>query len=100
MGRSSLAFTDLIGEKDPMHKTHSSPSSTPFSRGRRKIAPFEIPDHPGTSATSAALDLYAMEKAAILNQHVIGYGRLAENEWSALRLDPPDMQAARRYRLT
>jgi Xaa-Pro aminopeptidase len=41
-----------------------------------------------------------MEKAASLNQHVIGYGRLAENEWSGLHLDAPDMRAARLYRLT
>ena len=41
-----------------------------------------------------------MEKAASLNQHVIGYGELAEREWAALGLDAPDMAAARRYRLT
>ncbi len=41
-----------------------------------------------------------MEKAASLNQHVIGYGALAEGEWAALGLDAPDMDAARRYRLT
>ena len=40
-----------------------------------------------------------MEKAASLNQHVIGYGALAEREWAALGLDAPDMDAARRYRL-
>ena len=41
-----------------------------------------------------------MEKAASLNQHVIGYGALAEGEWAALGLDAPDMAKARRYRLT
>jgi Xaa-Pro aminopeptidase len=40
-----------------------------------------------------------MEKAASLNQHVIGYGGLAESEWAALGLDAPDMDFARRYRL-
>ena len=40
-----------------------------------------------------------MEKAASLNQHVIGYGALAEGEWAALGLDAPDMAVARRYRL-
>jgi Xaa-Pro aminopeptidase len=40
-----------------------------------------------------------MEKAASLNQHVIGYGDLAESEWAALGLDAPDMDVARRYRL-
>jgi Xaa-Pro aminopeptidase len=77
-----------------------SSSPTPFPRRRRKIAPFEIPDHPGANATRALLDQYTMAKAASLNQHVIGYGKLAEDEWSALRLDAPDVQAARRYRLT
>jgi Xaa-Pro aminopeptidase len=41
-----------------------------------------------------------MEKAASLNQHVIGYGALAETEWAALGLGAPNMDAARRYRLT
>ena len=75
------------------------PPSPPFPGRRRKIAPFEIPEHPGASAERAALDLYAMEKAASLNQHVIGYGALAEGEWAALGLDAPDMGVARRYRL-
>jgi Xaa-Pro dipeptidase len=75
-------------------------AGAPFTGRRRKIAPFEIPEHPGASASRPALDLYAMEKAASLNQHVIGYGALAEGEWSALGLDAPDMAAARRYRLT
>ena len=78
----------------------STNSSPPFPGRRRKIAPFEIPEHPGASAERAALDLYAMEKAASLNQHVIGYGALAEREWAALGLDAPDMTKARRYRLT
>jgi hypothetical protein len=43
-----------------------------------------------------ALTLYALEKAASLNQHVIGYGELAEREWAALGLDAPDMAKARR----
>ncbi len=76
-----------------------SPKS-PFPGRRRKIAPFELPEHPGESAPRKALDLYAMEKAASLNQHVIGYGTLAEGEWAALGLDAPDMGKARRYRLT
>ncbi len=72
----------------------------PFPGRRRKIAPFVLPEHPGEAAPKSALDLYAMEKAASLNQHVIGYGALAEGEWAALGLDAPDMNTARRYRLT
>jgi Xaa-Pro dipeptidase len=82
-----------------MQKPTTNPSA-PFPGRRRKIAPFEIPEHPGASAERAALDLYAMEKAASLNQHVIGYGALAAREWTALGLDAPDMAKARRYRLT
>ncbi len=73
---------------------------TPFPGRRRKIAPFEIPEHPGNAASRGELDRYAMEKAASLNQHVIGYGALAEGEWAALGLHAPDMDVARRYRLT
>ena len=69
------------------------------SRNRRKIAPFVLPEYPGLAAARDALDRYAMEKAAGLNQHVIGYGNLAEREWAALGLDAPNMDAARRYRL-
>ncbi len=73
--------------------------AAPFSGRRRKIAPFVLPDHPGETASHEALAHYAMEKAASLNQHVIGYGALAEGEWAARSLDAPDMNAARRYRL-
>lgn len=72
----------------------------PRSVQRRKIRPFEIPEHPGDHASREALDTYAAEKAASLNQHVIGYGGLAEGEWAALGLEAPDMDAARRFRLT
>jgi len=74
--------------------------SGPRSVQRRKIRPFEIPQHPGDQASRDALDTYAAEKAASLNQHVIGYGGLAEGEWAALGLEAPDMDAARRFRLT
>src|SRR5262249_3653529 len=73
---------------------------TPFPGRRRKIAPFVLPEHPGETASRGMLDRYAMEKAASLNQHVIGYGPLAEAEWAALGLAAPDMEVARRYRLT
>ena len=76
-----------------------SPAAAPFSRNRRKIAPFVLPEHPGESAGAAELERYAAEKAASLNQHVIGYGELAEREWRALGLAAPDMGVARRHRL-
>ena len=65
----------------------------------RKIKPFELPVHPGQSASADDLATYAADKAASLNQHVIGYGELAEREWEALGLGPPDLEAARRHRL-
>jgi Xaa-Pro dipeptidase len=74
-------------------------TANPFPGRRRKIAPFVLPEHPGETASHPALDRYAMEKAASLNQHLIGYGALAEGEWAALGLDAPDMSVARRYRL-
>jgi Xaa-Pro aminopeptidase len=77
----------------------TSPKS-PFPGRRRKIAPFQLPEHPGESASHDVLNRYAMEKAASLNQHVIGYGTIAEGEWAALGLEAPDMNVARRYRLT
>ena len=65
----------------------------------RKIAPFVVPAHPGPDATAAELTDYANAKAAGLNQHVIGYGALAEGEWAARGLEAPDQVAARRHRL-
>ncbi|MEP6638389.1 MAG: Xaa-Pro peptidase family protein [Chloroflexota bacterium] len=58
-----------------------------------------MPEHPGAAASTPELSRYAMDKAAGLNQHVIGYGELAEREWTARGLDAPDMPAARRHRL-
>jgi Xaa-Pro dipeptidase len=62
-----------------------------FSR-HRKIAPFA----PGEEA---ALRQDSRAKAASLNSHVLGYGALAEAEWAAAGLAPPDLPAMRRYRL-
>lgn len=58
-----------------------------------------MPAQPGADATTADLTRHAADKAAALNQHVIGYGDLAEREWASLGLVAPDMDAARRYRL-
>ena len=41
----------------------------------------------------------AREKAASLNQHVLGYGALAEAEWAAAGIAAPDLPAMRTYRL-
>ena len=82
-----------------MASPHPSSSTPPFGHRRRKIAPFELPGHPGEAASFEALERFAAAKAANLNQHVIGYGALAEAEWAALGLAAPDMDAARRYRL-
>ena len=66
---------------------------------RRKIAPFHKPENPGPNAAQSELMRFAAEKAAGLNQHVIGYGDLTENEWAALDLAAPNLDAMRRYRL-
>lgn len=41
----------------------------------------------------------AREKAANLNQHVLGYGDLAKTEWRKAGIADPDLSAMRRYRL-
>ena len=58
----------------------------------RKIMPFE----PGEEAELRA---GARAKAAALNQHVLGYGAIAEAEWAAAGIAAPDLPAMRRYRL-
>jgi Xaa-Pro dipeptidase len=58
----------------------------------RKIKPFE----PGGAE---ALRAEARAKAAALNQHVLGYGEVAEREWAAAGIPAPDLAAMRNYRL-
>ena len=72
---------------------------SPRARAARKIAPFVVPPHPGRDASEPDLTTYATAKAAALNQHVIGYGELAEREWAARGLAAPDVDAIRAYRL-
>ncbi len=74
-------------------------SASNFGRHRRKIMPFEIPTHPGEQAGSEALEMFSRGKASALNQHVIGYGALAEGEWAKAGIAAPDLAAMRRYRL-
>ncbi|WP_419904337.1 M24 family metallopeptidase [Kiloniella sp.] len=80
-------------------KNTPSGSGQLFGRHRRKIAPFEIPEHPGPNASHAELEAWARSKAANFNQHVIGYGALAEGEWKAAKIPEPDLGTMRRYRL-
>ncbi len=70
-----------------------------FGGAARKIAPFIVPAHPGAAASDDDLTDYAAAKASALNQHVIGYGSLAQGEWAARGLDAPDLDAARAHRL-
>lgn len=69
-------------------------SRSNFGR-HRKIMPFE-PDAAGDIET---LRRQAREKAASLNQHVLGYGETAEREWAAAGMSAPDLPAMRQYRL-
>jgi len=70
-----------------------------FGRHRRKIMPPLPPQHPGSFASHAELAAYATDKASAWNRHVLGYGALAESEWSGLGLAEPDLEKVRRYRL-
>ncbi|MEM1040112.1 MAG: Xaa-Pro peptidase family protein [Pseudomonadota bacterium] len=72
---------------------------TTFGRHKRKIEPFAVPQHPGNDAGFEALETYARAKAASMNQHLIGYGALAENEWALAGLPDPDLHTMRTYRL-
>ena len=56
-----------------------------------------MPFEPGASIDD--LRRGAREKAAALNQHVLGYGALAEAEWRAAGIADPDLAAMRKYRL-
>ena len=66
-------------------------TGTTFSR-HRKIAPFLPGEEAELRAGSRA-------KAAALNQHVLGYGEIAEREWAAAGLPAPDLPAMRQYRM-
>lgn len=63
-----------------------------FGRHQRKIMPFE-------PQALADLERQSRSKAASLNQHVLGYGALAEGEWATAGLPAPDLSAMRKYRL-
>ncbi len=71
----------------------------PFGRHKRKIEPWAIPEHPGNDAGYEALEAYSRAKAGALNQHLIGYGELAESEWKSAGIPAPDLDTMRHYRL-
>jgi len=71
-------------------------SMVPASFGRhRKIMPFE----PGGPGDIESLRAQAREKAASLNSHALGYGTLAEAEWTAAGIAAPVLPTMRKYRL-
>lgn len=71
-----------------------------LARHRRKIMPFEQ-----AGAANAHFEKRAeherrsREKAASLNQHVLGHGTLVEAEWCEAGIPDPDLGSMRRYRL-
>ena len=71
----------------------------PFKHKSRHIAAYAIPPHPGPDANVEALSQWSREKAAALNQYVIGFGHLAETEWADAGIPAPDLEAMRSYRL-
>lgn len=64
----------------------------------RKIMPFE-PGSGSKPRSTEALRAASREKAASLNQHVLGYGEIAGREWAAAGIDAPDLPRMRKYRL-
>ncbi|MGI9364111.1 MAG: M24 family metallopeptidase [Rhizobiaceae bacterium] len=70
-----------------------------FGRHKRKIEPFVMPRHPGQNAGFEALEAYSRAKAVAMNQHLIGYGELAESEWKTAGIADPNLHEMRQYRL-
>ncbi|TIL24158.1 MAG: aminopeptidase P family protein [Mesorhizobium sp.] len=58
-----------------------------------------MPFEPDDAGSIDALRLKSREKAAALNQHLLGYGALAEAEWQAAGVAAPDLPTMRQYRL-
>ena len=77
---------------------------TPLSRltasSRRKIRPYEIPAHPGFDSGQDRLLQWSREKASALNQYVLGFGTLAEQEWADAGIAAPDLDRMREYRIS
>lgn len=92
--RIKIALTVTILENTVLMTARAS-----FGRHQRKIEPYLLPVHPGADAAHDALEAYARAKAASMNQHLIGYGALAESEWLTAELAAPDLPAMRAYRL-
>lgn len=75
------------------------PTTGRFGSHRRKIAPFAPGDAPWTREEYEQLIKESRAKAASQNQHVLGYGELADREWKEAGIPDPDLGAMRRYRL-
>jgi len=58
-----------------------------------------VPGEQLAPAELKALEQASREKAASLNQHVLGFGAVAEGEWRAAGIADPDLPSMRRYRL-
>ncbi|RUV72030.1 aminopeptidase P family protein, partial [Mesorhizobium sp. M5C.F.Ca.IN.020.14.1.1] len=58
-----------------------------------------MPFEPDEAGSTDVLRLKSRQKAAELNQHVLGYGALAEAEWHAAGIAAPNLPAMRQYRL-
>lgn len=71
-------------------------SGNHFGAHKRKIMPFD-PDL--LDGSPEGMRNASRAKAASLNQHVLGYGAVAEAEWRAAGIAAPDMAAMRHYRL-
>lgn len=69
-------------------------SITPHAR---KIAPYRPAE--GERYADGDLRAASRAKAAALNQHVLGYGAVAEREWARAGIAAPDLAAMRHYRL-
>ncbi|TIM18216.1 MAG: aminopeptidase P family protein, partial [Mesorhizobium sp.] len=54
-----------------------------------------MPFEPDDAGSIDALRLKSREKAAALNQHLLGYGALAEAEWQAAGVAAPDLPTMR-----
>ena len=70
-----------------------------FGGHRRKIMPLDPAGGVWEAHELHRLEREARDKAARLNQHVLGYGELAEREWQEAGIAAPDMTRLRQYRL-
>ncbi len=77
----------------------NEPAGGNFGSHRRRIAPCQHGEAPWTREECERLVAESRIKAAGLNQHALGYGELAEDEWRDAGIADPDLAAMRRYRV-